>query len=207
MTDRDDRRNPEPGGDVTGMLEAWSGGDGAALGRMMPIVYDELKAIAQQVFRRERGDHTLQPTAVVHEALLKLARGRPLSYRDRAHFFAVASQAMRQVLVDYARARISAKRGGGATRVELGEPVDPAMGGALAVVDVLAVHEALNRLAARDAGQARVVELRFFGGLSVDEIALVLEVSEATVKRTWRLARAFLSRDLGAQTGAGAGSD
>jgi RNA polymerase sigma factor (TIGR02999 family) len=204
------------------MLEAWSGGDGAALGRMLPIVYDELKSIAEQVFRRERGDHTLQPTAVVHEALLKLARGRPLSYRDRAHFFAVASQAMRQVLVDYARARVASKRGGGATRVELGERADPAgpanaaipanpatqaSAGALGVVDVLAVHEALNRLAARDADQARLVELRFFGGLSTDEIALVLKVSEATVKRNWRLARAFLSRDLGGPVGSGAGSD
>ena len=192
-----DPPEPVPAGDVTRMLAAWSAGDAAALERLLPIVYAELKAIARQVFRRERGAHTLQPTAVVHEAVLKLARGAPLSVHDRAHFFAVASQAMRQVLVDHARGRATAKRGGGATLLAVSDEV-AGEGGSLSAVDVLAVDEAVTRLAALDAAQARVVELRFFGGLSVEETALVLEVSEATVKRTWRLARAFLYRELAA---------
>lgn len=183
---------PGPG-QVTDLLSAWTGGDASALERLIPIVYGELRAIAGLVFRRERGDHTLQPTAVVHEAFLKLAGG-DVPFRDRVHFFAVAAQAMRQVLVDHARARVAAKRGGGATRIELGEV--PAGGADRALADVLAVDQALERLAALDADQARIVELRYFGGLTVEETAEVLGVSAPTVKRDWRLARAFLAREL-----------
>jgi RNA polymerase sigma factor (TIGR02999 family) len=181
-------------GEITLLLSAWGAGDAAARERLLQAVYGELKAIARQVFRRERSGHTLQPTAVVHEAFLKLAGGTPTSFRDRVHFFAVAAQAMRQILVDHARARGTSKRGGGALRVALGD--GPAAGGNTTFADVLAVDEALSRLATRDAEQARLVELRFFGGLTVEETAEVLGVSAPTVKRHWRLARAFLSREL-----------
>lgn len=178
---------------VTELLVAWSDGDAAAFDRLLPVVYAELKAIARQVFRRERGEHTLQPTAIVHEAFLKLAGGAPVSFRNRAHFFAVASQAMRQILVDHARARRAGKRGGGATRIELGERAGED-GAELA--DVLAVDQALERLTAVDPELARIVTLRFFGGLTVDEAAEVIGVSAPTVKRDWRLAKAFLAREL-----------
>ena len=183
-------------GEVIGLLAAWSSGEPTALEKLLPIVYGELRAIARQVFRHERGDHTLQPTAVVHEAFLKLASGGRTSFRDRAHFFAVASQAMRQILVDHARARATAKRGGGVTRLELGDPAANDDGPAL--VNVLAVDAALERLAALDRDQARLVELRYFGGLTVEESAEVLGISAPTVKRHWRLARAFLARELAA---------
>lgn len=178
---------------VTELLVAWSEGDAAAFDRLLPVVYAELKAIARQVFRRERGEHTLQPTAIVHEAFLKLAGGAPVSFRNRAHFFAVASQAMRQILVDHARARRAGKRGGGATRIELGERAGED-GAELA--DVLAVDQALERLTGVDPELARIVTLRFFGGLTVDEAAEVIGVSAPTVKRDWRLAKAFLAREL-----------
>jgi RNA polymerase sigma factor (TIGR02999 family) len=185
---------PAPG-EVTRLLAAWAAGDAAARERLLPVVYGELRAIARKVFARERGDHTLQPTALVHEAYLKLAGGGTASsFRDRAHFFAVASQAMRQVLVDHARARATRKRGGGATRLVLVEEEAAAAPSPLA--DVLAIDEAIGRLAARDPDSARLVELRFFGGLTVEETAEVLGVSAPTVKRDWRLARAFLAREL-----------
>jgi RNA polymerase sigma-70 factor, ECF subfamily len=186
---------PADPGQVTALLTAWSSGETAAFERLLPIVYGELKAIARQVFRLERRDHTLQPTAVVHEAFVKLAGGEA-SFRDRAHFYAVASQAMRQVLVDHARARGARKRGGNATRMELGDPA--CSDGELSAADVLAVDEALSRLATLDPDQARIVELRFFGGLTVEETAEVLGSSAPTVKRHWRLARAFLARELAA---------
>jgi len=184
---------PADPGKITTLLAAWGAGEPAAREQLLPIVYEELKTIARQVFRRERASHTLQPTAVVHEAYMKLAGGAT-SFRDRAHFFAVASQAMRQILVDHARARTTAKRGGGAVRMELGDPATPTP----TLADVLAVDEALSRLAAQDEDQARLIELRFFGGLTVEETAEVLGVSTATVKRDWRIARAFLSRELAA---------
>ncbi len=184
-------RPPAP---VTELLAAWSEGDAAAFDRLLPAVYTELKAIARQIFRRERGDHTLQPTAIVHEAFLKLAGGASVSFRNRAHFFAVASQAMRQVLVDHARARVAGKRGGGATRMELGEHASE---GGTEPVDVLAVDQALVRLHVVDPELARIVTLRFFGGLTVEEAAEVVGVSAPTIKRDWRLAKAFLARELG----------
>ena len=190
----DQSAEPAGRGHVTALLAAWSAGDPTAVDRLLPIVYVELKAIARRTFRRERGDHTLQPTALVHEAFLKLAGGGR-SFNDRAHFFAVACKAMRQVLVDHARAHASVKRGGGETCVEL----PGAAGGSEReeTVNVLAVDEIVSRLAALDPAQARLVELRFFGGLTVEETAEVLAVSSRTVKRDWRLARAFLARELG----------
>jgi RNA polymerase sigma factor (TIGR02999 family) len=194
MSEAPPATGPLKPGEITRLLSAWGAGDDAARERLLQAVYGELKAIARQVFRRERGGHTLQPTAVVHEAFLKLAGGAATSFRDRAHFFAIAAQAMRQILVDHARARTTAKRGGGALRVELGD--QPATAGGATFADVLAIDEALSRLGKHDADQARLVELRFFGGLTVEETAEVLGVSAPTVKRDWRLARAFLSREL-----------
>lgn len=182
-------------GEVTALLDRWVAGDAQAIERLLPLVYGELRGIAGRLFRREREGHTLQPTALLHEAFLKLTGRRDGVYRDRAHFYAVASQAMRQVLVDYARARRTAKRGGEATLVAIDE-VRHGSAPTLAAVDVLAIDEALERLAALDREQAQLVEMRFFGGLTVEEIADVLGVSTPTVKRNWRLARAFLTREL-----------
>ncbi len=187
-------REPERG-EVTALLAAWSTGDKAALERLMPLVYAELRAIAARHVRREPAGATLQATAVVHEAYLRLVDQRRVQWKNRGHFFAVASQAMRRILVDHARARHAAKRGGGA------EPaswiVDVAQETPVAPIDVLALDQALSLLSAADSEQARIVELRFFGGLTVEEIAELLGRSEATVKRDWRTARAFLHRELG----------
>jgi len=163
--------------------------------RLLDQVYDQLHAIARSYFRHQRTDHTLQPTAVVHEAFMKLTASGATGYRDRAHFIAVAARAMRQVLVDHARARGTLKRGGGRTAVVLDEA--RAGDGAPAIVDMIALDEALDRLADLDPRQARVVELRFIGGLGVAETAAVLGVSPRTVELDWRMARAWLSRALG----------
>lgn len=187
---------PSPPSNVSELLVAWSDGDAAALEALTPLVYEELLSIARQVFRRERDDHTLQPTAVVNEAFLKLVAPGS-SFRNRAHFFAVASQAMRQILVDHARARNAQKRGGGATHIAVAEVADSTP----ALVDVIAVDTALTKLATLDRGQASIVELRYFGGLTVEETAEVLDISTPTVKRHWRLARAFLARELQAGPG------
>jgi RNA polymerase sigma factor (TIGR02999 family) len=187
---------------VTALLEAWVSGDSEAEERLLRAVYAELRSIAARLFRRERLDHTLQPTAVVHEAFLKLIGGARLEFRDRAHFFAVAAQAMRQILVDHARARRAAKRGGAETKIEWVE--DLAACAAPRIVDVIAVDDALGRLADLDRTQARVVELRYFAGLSVDETAEVLGRSAPSIKRDWRLAKAFLFRELGGDGPAGA---
>jgi len=185
-----------PGGDldVTELLVAWERGDDEALRRVAPLVYDELRMIAAAHLRNERRDHTLQPTALVHEAYLRLSEQRRRQWKERRQFFAVASRLMRQVLVDHARARQAAKRGGDATRIEvtsLGEiPAPPE------VFDVLPLDEALTRLAALQPRLAKVVELRFFGGLEVEETAALLDCSPRTVKRDWALARAWLVREL-----------
>ena len=180
---------------VTELLIAWSGGDAAALDALMPIVYAELRRQAARAMRREHAGHTLGPTALVHEAFLRLIDGNRVAWRDRTQFFAVAAQLMRHLLVDHARAQQAAKRGGGAQRITLseaggvGNPADTD-------ADVLAVHEALEGLAALDPDQARLVELRYFGGLTIEETAGVLGVSPATVKREWAVARAWLLREL-----------
>ena len=184
---------------VTAALVDWGRGDAGAAERLLELVYPELHRIAERQMRREREGHTLQPTALVHEAYLKLVDQSRVDWRNRAHFLGVAAQAMRRLLVDHARGRDRDKRGGGATLLEL----DSAAGeSGLAVparsVDLLALDQALERLAALDAVQARLVELRFFGGLSIEEAAEALGVSTATAGRDFRSARAFLARELGA---------
>lgn len=176
------------------LFRLWRSGDEAALHRLLPLVYEELHRIARGHLRRERPDHTLQTTALINEAYLRLMDQRVSAAADRHHFVALTSHLMRQILVDHARTRLARKRDGG-LRVTLAENVAFAEPGE---VDVLAVDDALTRLAALDAQQARVVELRYFGGLSIHETAEVLGVSEATVKRDWTTARAWLHREIGA---------
>jgi RNA polymerase sigma factor (TIGR02999 family) len=183
-----------PSGDVTSLLRSWRGGDAAALDLLVPLVYDALRQLAAQRLRGSAaGAITLQPTALVHEAFLRLVHGE-IDWQSRAHFFAVASKTMRNVAIDHARRRHADKRGGDAVRVELTEGVGVAAGGP--GVDVLALDEALSRLETLDARQAKVVELRFFAGLSTAETAVVLDCSSATVERDWRSARAWLFREL-----------
>lgn len=183
------------GSEVTELLAAWEQGDPEALRRLGHLVYDDLRAIAAAQMRGERRDHTLQPTALVHEAFLRLSEQRRRQWKERRQFFAVASRLMRQVLVDHARARNAEKRGGDATHVEV-TSLD-ALPGPPEVFDVLALDDALNRLAALQPRLAKVVELRFFGGLEVEETAELLGCSPRTVKRDWSLARAWLVRELG----------
>lgn len=185
-----------PSRDVTRLLSAIRDGDRSALERLIPVVYDELRDLAAFYIRRERSDHTLQPTALVHEAYLRLAghiEDHGADWRDRTHFFGVAARVMRQVLVDHARAHLAAKRGGGHTRVTFD---DADRGVEAGTVDVLALDVALTRLAALDAEQARLVELRFFAGLTVEETAELVGRSPTSIKRDWRLARAWLHREL-----------
>ncbi len=179
----------ESGSDVTQLLLAWQSGDRDALDRMLPLVYDELHRLAAGYLRRERSDHTLQPTALVHEAYLRLVRQRQVDWRNRAQFLGVAAGMMRRILVNHARDRSAAKRAGGREQVSLSLVAD---GGGAPDVDLIALEDALGRLASLDARKARVVELRFFGGLAMDEIGEVLGVSRATVEREWSFARAWL---------------
>jgi RNA polymerase sigma factor (TIGR02999 family) len=175
--------------EVTRLLVDWGRGDGAAHDRLLPLVYDELRRIAGAYMRRERPDHTLQPTALVHEAYLRLVDQRRMDWNSRAQFVGLAAVMMRRILVNHARDRAAAKRGADAPRVPL-----TVAGGALQGpgLDVLALHEALDRLSAADARKGRIVELKFFGGLTTDEVAEVLAVSAATVEREWSFARAWL---------------
>jgi RNA polymerase sigma-70 factor (ECF subfamily) len=174
------------------LLIRWRAGDREALHVLIPVVYDELRRIARRHLRRERPDHTLQSTALVHEAYLRLIRQGPADVENRAHFLAVASRLMRQILVDHARGHRAAKRDGG-YRLELQEAAaartDPSL-------DLLALDDALNELARLDPDQARIVELRYFGGLSIEDTAEVSGVSITTIKREWATARAFLRREL-----------
>ena len=179
--------------DVTRLLVAWGNGDEAAHDRLMPLVYDELRRLAHGYMRRERPDHTLQTSALVHEAFLKLVDQKDARWQNRAHFFAIAAQLMRRILVDYARNRRYKKRGGDAHRVELDEPMIVSRERA---ADVIALDEALKGLAEFDARKSQIVELRFFGGLSIDETARVLSVSPGTVMRDWTMAKAWLRKDL-----------
>jgi RNA polymerase sigma factor (TIGR02999 family) len=183
--------------DATGLLRAWSEGDEAALSQLVPLVERELHRVARAYMRRERQDHTLQATALVNEVFLRLGRGSNLRWRDRAHFVGIAARLMRQVLVDYARARGYQKRGGGVQRVPLDQArlITPEF-----QLDVLAVDRALEAFAKIDPRKSQIVELRFFGGLSVEETADVLGISVETVKRDWRVAKLWLSRELEGQT-------
>lgn len=179
--------------DVTGLLKAWSNGDLDARDRLVPVVYDELRRRAAAFLRRERSGHTLQPTALVHEAYLRLVNQKRAVWQNRAQFFAVSSEIMRRILVDRARARKMAKRSGRWARVSL---VDDAVQVAPREVDVLDLDAALDELAVFDPRKARVAELRFFGGLSLEEIGLVLDTSVATTMRDWQAARAWLFKRL-----------
>ena len=180
-------------GDVTELLKAWREGDPTALEKLTPLVYDDLRRLAYRFIRRERADHTLQPTALVHEAYLRLADKRQPRWQDRSHFYAVAAQLMRRILVDHARTHRSAKRGFGFPKLSLDEP--SALKGEPAV-DVVSLDESLNSLAAIDERKSRVIELRFFGGLTIEETAEVLGLSTATVINETRIARAWLFDDL-----------
>jgi RNA polymerase sigma factor (TIGR02999 family) len=179
-----------PAGEVTRLLEAAVAGDGEALDRLVPLVYEDLRRVARRQLDREGGGHTLQTTALIHEAYLKLAGGGAVSASSRAHFLAIAARAMRQVLVDYARRRKAAKRGGGVISVTLGDEPQPADASA---EDLLALDEALEQL---DPRQRQVIECRFFGGMEENDIAAALGVSERTVRRDWVKARAWLYKAL-----------
>jgi len=185
-----------PAPDVTGLLLAWGRGDQSAADNLVPAVYDELRRQAERAMRHEGGDHTLQATALVHESYLRLVDQRQVQWRNRAHFFAIASTVMRRILVDHARARLTAKRGGGAIQITLAGVAAGQSSDDGDEVDLLALHEALERLAVLDPEQARLVELRYFAGLTIEETGEALAVSPATVKREWALARAWLRREL-----------
>jgi RNA polymerase sigma factor (TIGR02999 family) len=184
--------------EITSLLKAWGRGDQTALTRLTPIVYQHLRTQARRYIRNERGGVTLQGTALVHEAYLRLVDARHVDWRDRSHFFAVSSQIMRRILVDAARARASAKRGGGGVRVDhSGFDLDQIPSADVrTAADICALDEALDALAHLDSRRAQVIELRFFGGLTVEQTAEVLQVSPQTVMRDWRLAKAWLMREL-----------
>ncbi len=191
--------SPEESVEITLLLRAWGRGDAAALDRLTPLVYERLRRMARSYMRTERPGHTLQATALVNEAFLRLVETRNLDWTDRSHFFAVCARIMRRILVDAARSRAATKRGGNADRVEhssainldqLPNPVSEIS------AQVCALDEALNMLAQIDPRRAQVIELRFFGGLTVDETAQALQTSSQTVMRNWRLARAWLAREL-----------
>jgi len=179
--------------DVSRLLIAWSDGDEEALEQLMPLVYEELHRLAHRHLGRERTGHTLQTTALVHEAYLRLIDQKEVRWQNRAHFFAVAAQMMRRILVDYARSRRFAKRGGGAPHITLDEALVVSNERA---ADIVALDEALNALAEFDERKSRLVELRFYGGLSIEETAEVLRVSPGTVMRDWTLAKAWLQREM-----------
>jgi RNA polymerase sigma factor (TIGR02999 family) len=178
---------------VTELLAHWSHGDDAALAELTPLVYEELRRLAHRHMGGERPDHTLQTTALVNEAYLRLADQTNPSWQNRAHFFAAAARAMRQILVNYAKSYRAEKRGGGALKVELDEAAIVSPEQSKAIVDL---HEALERLVTLDPRKARVVELKYFGGLNHDEIAEVLKISPVTVRRDWEFARAWLHTEL-----------
>ena len=181
-------------GEITRLLVDWRSGDQAALDRLLPLVYDELRRVARNHMRREQPDHLLQTTALVHEAYLRLVDQKNVRWQTRAHFFAVAAQVMRHILVDYARGRQRAKRGGGSAELPLH---DVAVLSEARAEELMAVHVALENLATVDPRKGKVFELRYFGGMSVDEAAEAMNVSPATVARDWRMAKAWLRREIG----------
>ena len=182
--------------DITRLLREWQGGSAEALERLVPLVYDELHTLASRYLSRERRDHTLQATALVNEAYLKLADQRDVDWQNRAHFFGIAAQLMRRILVDHARRDRRVKRGGHTLHLSL-DDADPSSPRApVDAIDVYALDRALSRLEAVDPQQGRVVELRFFGGLTIEETAVVMGLSSATISREWAVARAWLYRQL-----------
>ena len=185
---------PSAAADLTGLLIEWSQGDQAAFERLLPLIYDECRGIASRQLRGEHREHTLDPTALVHEAYLRLVDQRRATWVNRAQFFGVVSQVMRRILVDHARARRAEKRGGSAILVSLDAAADES--GDSRTADIVAIDEALERLTTLDPDQVRIIELRFFAGLTVDETARLLDRSPRTIKREWRLAKAWLYREL-----------
>ena len=181
-------------GEISEMLKAWSDGDREIADEFMPLVYEELRRQARRFLRKERSNHTLQTTGLVHEAYLRLIDQRGVSWQNRAHFFGIAAEMMRRILVNYALHANREKRGGGVQTIALDERIQIA--GAIRDVDLIALDEALTRLTLLDHRQARVVELKYFGGLSVEETSEVLGISPATVKREWTMAKAWLRAEL-----------
>ncbi len=179
--------------EITDLLLAWGKGDQLALEKLMPLVYDELRRLARHYMNRQRPGHTLQTTALVNEAYLRLIDSRQVQWQNRAHFFAVSAQLMRRILVDFARARTNLKRGGGAQQVSFDQALEVS---AERGADLIALDDALKSLAAMNPRQSQIVELRYFGGLSEEETAEALKVSVRTVRRDWSLARAWLYREL-----------
>lgn len=191
----------DPGGpDITRLLREWRGGNPEALQRLLPLVYGELHTLASRYLSHERRDHTLQTTALVNEAYVKLAGQREVEWQNRAHFFGIAAQIMRRILVDHARRDRRKKRGGGATHIPLDGMDPPSAAPPVDVADAYTLDRALSRLEALDPQQGRVVELRFFGGMTIEETAEVLGLSSATVKREWSVARAWLYRELAGES-------
>jgi len=202
----DDNQHKQPPGEVTHLLQRWADGDAAALDALWPMVYDDVRRLARRQMSGERGDHTLQGTALVNEAFIRLAGQRVFEWQNREQFLSLAAQIMRRVLVDYARQRNAQRRGDGAKRLSIHDTQAALeIDGAQALhafndesVDVLAIDTALNKLQQLDAPQSRIVELRYFGGLTLEETASVAGISLASVKREWAMARAWLRRELGA---------
>ncbi len=186
----------DPDRDVTELLEAWSGGDTGALDDLLPLVLDDLRRMAQHQMEGETPDHTLQATAVVNELYLKLAGKRTVHWQSRSQFFATMARLMRRILVDHARRRGARRRGGNGLKVTLGEALETPVPGGADGVDLLDLDQALDRLAEMDPRQARIVEMRFFGGMTLEETARHLGVSAMTVKRDWRTARLWLLSEL-----------
>lgn len=181
------------GDEITLLLSAWSGGDETALETLMPLVYDELRRIARRYMRKQSAGHTFQTTELIHEAYLKIAGGGNQSFNDRAHFFGVAARAMRHILVDYARSKSSQKRGGWQERITLEDSLGL---GSSASDEIVRLNDAMSELESLDERKFRVVELKYFGGLTNEEIAAVLRVSPETVKRDWRFSRTWLLKEL-----------
>ena len=184
---------PLPTEQATRLLIDWSNGDREAAAGLMPLVYDELRRLARGYLQRERGDHTLQATGLVHEAYLRLVDQKTTTWKNRAHFFGVAARLMRRILVDHARRHGTEKRGGDRTKVEFNEALIPSASRSL---NVVALDDALQDLAKLNPQHSQIVELRFFGGMSLEEVAEVLDVSPRTVQREWRMARAWLRRQM-----------
>jgi RNA polymerase sigma factor (TIGR02999 family) len=183
----------DPPDEVTALLAGWAKGDETALNRLIPLVYDELHRIAQRAWGEQQAYRTLQPTALINEVYLKLANAEKTTFQDRCHFLAVSSTAMRQILVNHAKRRLSEKRGGGRVQISI-EDAQPAVHQEAS--EIVALHEALETLHELDSRKAKVVEMRYFGGLSIDETAGALGISVGTVNRDWRLARSWLIREL-----------
>ena len=193
MNSSQEGASPAAQQDVTRLLRAWGAGDESALQQLMPLVYEELHRLARRYMAGEQPGETLQTTALVHEVYLRLVDVKKVDWQDRAHFYALCARLMRRILIDFARSRTYQKRGGGATHVQLDEALTVS---AVVGSELLAVDDALQRLATVDARKSQVVELRFFGGLTVEETALALKVSPETIMRDWRLAKAWLIREL-----------